>query len=160
MSRESGTSGGPETAASAPPLGPIVSDNNEILWNAIVLLNDGVYKIWGFYVTWYTWFFGSNLIVLSWIFVNQQSPSFSENKESVCAIWIIMNLLGTTTSIMLAVHSHRINGRIRDLLKLGGTDVPIAANDILPNDMTTWGGAANALALMIMAALWGALYLA
>ena len=34
-----------------------MSDNQETVWKAIVLLNEGVYKIWALYITWYTWFF-------------------------------------------------------------------------------------------------------
>ncbi len=134
--------------------------DQETVWKAIVLLNEGVYKIWSLYITWYTWFFGSNLIVLSWIFVNKgQTSSFNDNKAFVCGIWVVMNLLGTTTSVMLSLHSHRINRRIRDLIGVSEPSVPVRANDILPNDMTTWGGLANALALVIMGGLWAALYL-
>ena len=107
-----------------PPAAPqIATDepaapNQDSIWKAIVLLNEGVYKIWGLYITWYTWFFGSNLIVLSWIFVNKQAPSFESNKASVCGIWVVMNVLGTTTSTLLALHSYRINRRIRELIAL------------------------------------------
>ena len=91
-----------------------MSENQEAVWKAIALLNEGVYKIWGLYITWYTWFFGSNLIVLSWIFLNQgNSPSFDENKASVCAIWVVMNFLGTTTSVMLARALSEIGRSVR-----------------------------------------------
>ncbi|HYU95593.1 MAG TPA: hypothetical protein VE989_05450, partial [Sphingomicrobium sp.] len=84
---------------------------------------------------------------------------FAQNKLNVCAIWIIMNGLGTVTSVKLAIHSYRINRRIRGLLTISGLDFPVDADDILPNDMTTWGGVANAFALVIMAGLWAYLAL-
>lgn len=126
-------------------------------WKEIVLLNEGVYKIWSLYISWYTWFFGANLLVLSWLFTNQSS-AFHANKASVCGIWVVMNGLGATTSILLSLHSIHINRRIRDLLRARGPDTLVEADDILPRRMTAWGGIANAIALMINAALWAALY--
>jgi len=135
-----------------------MSDDQDTIWREIILVNEGVYKIWDMYVTFYTWFFGANLLALSWMFSIAEAPAFTANKGMICGIWVVMNLFTTATTLMLSYHSYRMNKRINDLLASRGSASLVEADDILPLTMTTWGGIANAFSLIINAVLWTVLY--
>lgn len=117
----------------------------------------GVYDMWSLYLKWYTFFFTSNLIVMSWIFTNpEEIKSVEGNFITVLSIfWIIFNVTGIITSVLVAQQSRKANDRIDKILaKLDFRRDMVMRKSPIPDSITRFGGLANAFSLFLVLIAW------
>ena len=48
-------------------------ENEHPAWKELRILQDSSMKIWQLYLTWFAWFFGMNVVALSWVLTNDKA---------------------------------------------------------------------------------------
>ena len=141
-----------------------VRDTN-VFENELQRIQSGVFDAWRIYMTWYTWFFGANLIVLGWIFTKPGEPVQSFDFTVLALAWIVFNATGIVSTLRLRTFTMKSSANAFELV----TEIAIGAgydadeekltsNLGIPSELGNVGALANAFALSINIALW--LYLA
>jgi hypothetical protein len=75
-------------------------------WDELCVLQSTLASQWQAYVTWYTWFFGINLLALSWIFSNQTRAGWGI--FSLSALMVFCNFIGIGAAVTMRAYHHLI----------------------------------------------------
>jgi hypothetical protein len=112
-------------------------------WDELCVLQSTLASQWQAYVTWYTWFFGINLLALSWIFSNQTRAGWGI--FSLSALMVFCNFIGIGAAVTMRAYHHLIWKRATLLARENpNVDVRILLGDFLAN-FTAAGTAATLL---------------
>ena len=129
-----------------------------VVENELKRIQAGVFDAWCIYMTWYTWFFGANLIVLGWIFTQGMNPLKPRDVALLSAAWMIFNLSGVISSLRLRSFTMQAIAQAlelsRTLAPLVTAKVKLDSNLGFPSDLGNVGALANVLALGINICLW------
>lgn len=100
-------------------------------------LNDWSLKIIEIYMSWYTFFLSSNIIVLGWIFGTKIDESVKPMLTPIGILFCILNLLATSSTVLV-----------------GYTTISSAPNQAF-RELIRWAAIANATATIGFFAVWG-----
>ncbi len=121
-------------------------------------IQNGVFDSWKIYMSWYTWFFGANLLVLGWIFTKNIGAKFNEAIVIFSAAWIFFNILGIISALRLQSYSQFAANEAQSLAHrmadISGYSKEVHKNLGFPLDLAKVGGYANAAALLVNVGLW------
>jgi hypothetical protein len=134
-----------------------------ILEKELQRLRDGAYEVWRTYTSWYTWFFGANLIVLGWVLTSKAGMMDPTNIRLLAGMWIAFDLSAFISTLRLrefCVKStrqadticHALNERLAPL-KLG-----VEVSSGFAGRLSSWGAAANALSLLAIGIIWAVVF--
>ena len=56
----------------------------------------GLIDVWKIYMSWFTWFFGANLLIIGWIFTSDK-PMGPTKTVILAGAWLIFNATGLLT---------------------------------------------------------------
>lgn len=130
----------------------------QIIENELQRIQKGVFESWRIYMSWYTWFFGANLIVLGWIFTKEVKADLAAAITVFSAAWIIFNIMGIVSAIRLQSYT-RVAAKealhlTHRLAELAGSSKEQHKNLGFPLDLARVAGFANAAALLVVVVLW------
>jgi hypothetical protein len=129
-----------------------------VVENELKRIQTGVFDAWRLYMTWYTWFFGANLVVLGWIFTRGTAPLEPRNVAILAVAWILFNITGVVSTWRLRSLTMQATKQAAKLGALLATLVPessdLNSNLGFPADLGNAGALANALSLTINICLW------
>jgi hypothetical protein len=115
-------------------------------------------QAWQIYMTWYTWFFGANLIVLGWLFTQSAEPLQQRHVRLLCIGWIVFNVTGVASTIRLMMFSRRatrkgaqLSSRLADTVSGGVAFDPLCS---FPTELGDVGALGNLISLAINIGLW------
>lgn len=72
----------------------------DLVRSELEAIRDSLLKIWAIYMTWYTWFFGANLLVIGWLFTADHPPT-AERTMLLSLAWIVFNTTGLISSLKM-----------------------------------------------------------
>ena len=134
-----------------------------VVENELKRIQTGVFDAWRIYMTWYTWFFGANLVVLGWIFTRETAPLESRNVAILAVAWIAFNITGVISTWRLRSFTMQATTQAAKLGAALATLVPesrnLDSNLGFPSDLGNAGALANALSLAINICLWSYLFI-
>jgi len=134
--------------------------------NELSRLRESVMGAWTVYMSWYTWFFGANLIVLGWIFSSTDVVECSDSKLNsqymtiLASAWMFFNLLGLASTFILRQHTMRMSG-LADVVcadleaQLKAKKSAIRPSASFTGRLGGWGAVANGSSLAVNFFLWG-----
>jgi apolipoprotein N-acyltransferase len=99
-----------------------MSENEHPAWKELRLLQDSSMKIWQMYLTWFAWFFGINVLAISWVLTN--TTARGELVVSLAILMILFLLLGIGATMKFKSYCTNINLRAHELSKSIGNDRP------------------------------------
>ncbi|MDY6839583.1 MAG: hypothetical protein SWH78_16585 [Thermodesulfobacteriota bacterium] len=106
-------------------------------------------------MTWFTFFFTANLIVMSWVLTETENISKSGAVWLVAVFWIFVNLTGTITSIGLAIYSYQSVSRMEIMLqKLAAKGGIFDLKSPFPKTLSVLGALFNSAALLGNIVVW------
>jgi hypothetical protein len=76
---------------------------------------DGLYKVWRIYMMWYTWFFGANLLAMTWVFT--RGSDTGDAPWLLCAAWLFFNLLAIAVACGILYHTSTAGARANSILR-------------------------------------------
>ena len=125
-------------------------------------LRDGLFDAWKVYMSWYTWFFGANLIVLGWIFTQSPEPE-PKNMKILAASWALFNLTGFIASLRVRSYTLWAKDRAEELCEklkkeVQALQVSVEPTSGFPSELFSFGAAASSLSLAVNICLWGYLF--
>lgn len=122
-------------------------------------LRDGAFEAWKIYISWYTWFFGGNLLVLGWVLTRKAGVAETVNVAVLAAAGIVFNLSAIVATLRLqsftrevarraAAICEQINAAVRDM----GVTAEMTSG--FAGRFGNWGAGANAVMLFGNVAVW------
>ncbi len=132
-----------------------MDDKEEIdyLLKDLDLTHTSIVDTWKVYMTWYTFFFTSNLIVMSWVFTGKELRT--DHLWLLCLFWIVLNISGAISSFMLAKYSTNMASRMnRILCHLSSSSFSADKSSPFPVQLSVFGAYANGAALIINIGVW------
>ena len=130
----------------------------QIIENELGRIQKGIFDSWNVFMSWYTWFFGANLLVLGWIFTKGITSTGKQEIILLSLAWIFFNILGIVTSLRLWSYSREASDEAKRLahciIELVGSNKEQHKNLGFPRDLASFGGIANAAALFVNLLLW------
>jgi hypothetical protein len=134
-----------------------------VVENELKRIQTAVFDAWRIYMTWYTWFFGANLVVLGWIFTRETTPLGGRKVAILAVAWIAFNITGVISTWRLRSFTMRATTQAAKLSALLATLVPegreLNSNLGFPSDLGNAGALANAFSLAINISLWSYLFI-
>jgi hypothetical protein len=129
-----------------------------IVENELKRLQLGLFETWRLYMSWYTWFFGANLIVLGWMLTRNDNAIDGIGAIILSSAWIIFNTTGFISTLRLRLHSITVTQKAESLSAILANVMPdcdsLKSNLGFPNDVGNIGLIANAISLLINILMW------
>lgn len=120
-------------------------------------MQNGLFDSWKVYMTWYTWFFGANLIVLGWLFSSNIKIS-ADRSLFLSGAWFVANLTGAIATWRLMRFTEECKSKARELVtvitKSAPGELAFDPEFSFPAALGSVGAKANILALLINMLLW------
>lgn len=126
----------------------------------INMIHETNWKIWTIYMQWFTWFYTSTLIVIGWIAANKSIPHSIESSVFRYFIftWLTATLLGLGATLFVIWHSYNASKNVDSLFEklsyIGNDSKAKMSRLVMPRNLLTYAGMANAIALGMVAVLW------
>jgi hypothetical protein len=122
-------------------------------------LRDTVFESWKVYMSWYTWFFGANLLVLGWILTRKADAPSATNVRILALTWIVFNLLGTVGTFQVRTFTETMSTRADLVCRLinertGSMPGGFTLSSGLAGRLTKWAAVANGASLIANATVW------
>jgi len=130
-----------------------------LIENEIKRIQTGIFEAWKLYMTWYTWFFGANLLALGWLYTQASSVGGPKRSMAIlAAAFMIFNLSGVISSIRIRSYTMKATAKAKELScvlqKSNPTVVGLDSNLGFPSDLGRHGATVNAVSLFISLGLW------
>lgn len=130
-----------------------------ILEGELKRLREGAFEAWKTYMSWYTWFFGANLIVLGWILTKPKEAPQPRNVRVLAAVWIIFNVAGLISTLRLRTFSAGIAARAEEVCQLMNErllplNLKASPSSGFAGHLSWWGATANAASLLANVLVW------
>jgi hypothetical protein len=129
-----------------------------IIENELKRIQVAVFEAWKIYMTWYTWFFGANLLVLGWIFTRGTNPIKPRDIVLLAGAWIIFNIFGIVSSMRLRAFTLKAKDQgatlSRRLAESTESKSMLVSDLGFPSELGRFGALANAISLGINCVLW------
>lgn len=116
------------------------------------IIQKGYLKIWQVFMYWFTWFFGADLLAMSWVVTARNFHGWPGSV--LAAVWIVCAILGIVVCILMGIYTKRTSERFEALAERSR---PLANREVslmLGNIVTSYAWIASALALVLTIPAW------
>jgi hypothetical protein len=118
-------------------------------------IHTSVADAWRIYMTWFTFFFTANLVVMSWVLTRTSEIAQSGSVWLLCLFWIVFNTTGAVSSIGLAKYSHASSNRMKTILEILKQRGKVFDAELpFPQALSVMGACFNAAALIGNICVW------
>jgi hypothetical protein len=131
----------------------------EMVESELKRLREAAFESWKIYMTWYTWFFGANLIVLGWLLAKPYGEVDPWNGVVLAAVWVIFNGAGVVSTLRLraftqhvAARAGALSERLMEEARSQGLLVDLSSG--FAGEFGRWGAGANAFSLAVNVLIW------
>jgi hypothetical protein len=113
------------------------------------LIQAGFLKNWDMFIHWFTWFFGANLLTMSWVVTG--THIHGGPLIALSLTWIVCTLIGMYLCRLMGKYTQSTNELLKELFtspnQLRDSSVSLVTGFMLTN--YAWKGAMSALAITI-----------
>ncbi|MGF7211592.1 hypothetical protein GGE65_006209 [Skermanella aerolata] len=130
------------------------SEGKSNTFDELKLIHDTMLNIWSMYIKWFTWFFFSELLTISWFVsagIGKSVPDAEFKKNAMLilgSLWIFGSILGIIMSVKMKKYATSTHARVAYILEKESTEhlgSRIAA--ISPYIATSWAAIGSMLGL-------------
>ena|SRR5437764_405262 len=130
-----------------------------ILQFELARLRDATIEVWKNYLTLFTWFYGTQVLVLGWITTKKQDALDETNITTLAAATVVLNLLSLIATLryrsFCAAQAERSNAICREIAKQTtafGLEIEITSG--VASDLIRFGFDVGAVAFSIAIIIW------
>jgi hypothetical protein len=143
----------------------LISSMNEAIYTQ---LHENIRGLLSTFFQWYTFFWTLNMAALAWIYAKQDSlsPSVNKNRALVAGLFVLLNVLGTCSSLVMILAIVRLsdgNASFVQLFASKGDPASLETSRLIklgtvPTSVYVYAFVTCALSTALMGTFWGLMY--